>query len=199
MKRWCIDTVKAASYREATMVGGIHAALGALALLLGGWIFVAAKGTRAHVRLGWAYAACMGGVNVTALCIYRLTGGPNVFHALAVASLAMTGIGLAQPLFRRRLRRWVWRHYQYMSWSYVGLLAATTNEALVRVPTLRRLTAHVPGLPLIASTALVAAGALVIFSYQRRVLASLPASAHGPTAPGDIDRKRGERQRPGED
>jgi uncharacterized membrane protein len=168
------------------MIGVVHVALGVAAILAGGWIFLARKGTRAHVRVGWAYVACMVGVNVTALCIYRLTRGPNLFHGLAVASLAMTVVGVAQPLYRTRFRRWMWRHYQYMCWSYVGLLTATVNEAAVRVPVLRQFTAaRLHALPVFASAFVVAAGAIAIFANQRRVLASVrpaPRKASDPDA-----------------
>src|SRR4029078_6180974 len=104
-------------------------------------VFLLPKGTRTHVRVGWGYAACMGGVNGTALCVYRLTRHLNLFHAPAVASLGTVAGGLAQVARRPRPRNWAWRHYQYMCWSFVGLLAATDNEAFVRIPALRRLTA----------------------------------------------------------
>jgi uncharacterized membrane protein len=155
-------------------LGIVHTACGSLALLLGAVIFLRPKGTRAHVRVGWAYAACMGGVNATALCIYRLTGRFNLFHALAVGSLAMLAGGLAQVVPRRRPRDWLWRHYQYMSWSFVGLLAATNNEAFVRVPPLARLTAStVSALPMLVTAGLVAACGVVIVSKQQALLARL--------------------------
>jgi hypothetical protein len=111
-------------------------------------------------------------VNTTALCIYHLTGRFNLFHALAVASLVMLAAGLAQVVPRRRPRLWLWRHYQYMAWSYVGLLAATNNEAFVRVPPLARLTAAtVPALPLLVTAALVVVCGVVIVGRQNAVLA----------------------------
>jgi uncharacterized membrane protein len=155
------------------MIGAVHVSLGVMSLLFGAWIFLAAKGTRTHVRLGWVYVACIAGLNASALGIYHLTGRPNLFHGLAVASLAMTGIGIAQPLRRRQSRKWLWRHYQYMCWSYVGLLAATVNEAAVRLPVLRQFCAStLPALPLLASGAMVGVGAGVILFFQRRVLES---------------------------
>ena len=114
------------------MFGFFHAACGAASLLLGALIFAMRKGTRRHVWVGRAYVAAMTAVNLSSLWIYNLTGGPNVFHALAAGSLAMVAVGWVQVL--RRRGRWLWRHYQYMAWSYVGLLAATTNEAFVRLP-----------------------------------------------------------------
>jgi hypothetical protein len=113
--------------------------------------------------------ACLNG---SAFGLYNLTGGFNTFHALAVVNLATVAVGVAQALGRRRWRRWMWRHYQYMAWSYVGLLAATCNEAFVRVPPLQRLAAGTAGpLPLLVMAALVAVSGAVIFAMQRRVLA----------------------------
>lgn len=110
-------------------------------------------------------------LNLSAFAIYNLTGGFNIFHLLAGISLAMLSVGLAQVLARRRWRKWLWRHYQYMSWSYVGLLATTCNEAFVRIPALQQLTAmSSTALPLFVMAVLVAACALVIFAKQRRTL-----------------------------
>jgi uncharacterized membrane protein len=154
-----------------SVIGIVHTACGTLALLLGATVFLLAKGTRTHARIGWAYAACMGGVNATALCIYHLTGHFNLFHALAVASLGMVAVGLAQVVPRRRPRHWAWRHYQYMCWSYVGLLAATNNEAFARLPTLRRLaTGTTAALPLLATAGLVAVCGAIIFRQQSATL-----------------------------
>jgi uncharacterized membrane protein len=148
-------------------IGIVHTLCGTLALLFGTIIFLLPKGTRTHIRLGWVYAASMVGVNATALCIYELTGRFNLFHALALASLAMVVIGLAQVVPRRRPRNWLWRHYQYMCWSFVGLLAATNNEAFVRLPVLARLTSRtLPALPMIMTAILVAACAVVIVRKQ---------------------------------
>jgi hypothetical protein len=123
----------------------------------------------------------MGVVNATALCIYHLTGRFNLFHALAVASLVMLAAGLAQVVPRRRPRNWLWRHYQYMCWSFVGLLAATNNEAFVRVPPLTRLTAEtVSALPMVVTAALVAVCGVVIVRRQDAVLAPFrPAGETG--------------------
>jgi len=146
------------------MLGAIHTILGALSLVLGGLIFLRTKGTRAHVRLGWAYAGSMLCVNVSSLFIYRLIGGFNLFHMMAIVSLLMTVSGVLQVRFRSRLRNWLRRHYQYMSWSYVGLLAATVNEAFVRVPPLKSIAAETTvALPLIASLLIVAGSGIVIF------------------------------------
>ena len=155
--------------------GVAHAAGGVAAILVGAWILLTAKGTPRHVRAGWVYVACMAWVDGSAFAIRHLTGRINLFHVLAAVSLAMVIGGVAQVVFRRRIRRWLWRHYQYMTWSYVGLLTATANEACVRVPALVGLSARIGGaaLPLGSSAAIVGLGAIVILSKQRRVLARL--------------------------
>jgi hypothetical protein len=80
--------------------------------------------------------------------------------------------GVAQVLWRRHIRRWLWRHYQYMCWSYVGLLAATANEACVRIPAFAALSARTRGaLPLFTSAAIVGGAALIIFRRQAQILA----------------------------
>lgn len=152
-------------------LGLFHAACGVLALLLGAAIFLTIKGTTAHVRLGWFYAAAMLCLNASALFIYHLTGRFNLFHLLAVFSLFTVSVGLMQPLRRRHLRKWLWRHYQYMAWSYVGLLAATCNEAFVRIGVLQELTTRTGAwLPIGAMFLLVSACGAIIFLKQRGIL-----------------------------
>ena len=154
-----------------SILGLFHSACGILALCSGQRFFCRSKGTQMHIWCGWAYAISMSCLNFSAFAIYNLTGGFNIFHMLAGISLAMLGIGLAQVLGRRRWRKWLWRHYQYMAWSYVGLLAATCNEAFVRIPALQQLAAMTStALPLFVMAVLVAACALVIFAKQRPTL-----------------------------
>ncbi len=171
------------------MLGILHSACGVLALVLGGWIFLTRKGTRTHVRVGWVYVASMACLNGTALALYNLTGGFNAFHALALFSLATVAAGVAQALGRRRWRKWLWRHYQYMAWSYVGLLAATVNEAFVRAPPLRQLAASTAApLALLVMACVVVASGVVIFALQRRVLRRYGGPTEPVAAPDRGDR-----------
>ena len=165
------------------MFGALHAIFGVMSLLPGGWVFLLPKGTRLHVGLGWGYVASMVCLNGSGLCIFRLTGGLNLFHGLAVASLLMVTAGVLQVRYRTRIRHWLWRHYHYMAWSYVGLVAATGNEAFVRVSFLRRLAASLAAAPPLLFSALVLAGAAaVIFSKQRRVLSRYGRGGADPVA-----------------
>jgi hypothetical protein len=75
-----------------------------------------------------------------------------------------------------------------MAWSYVGLLAATCNEAFVRLPPLRRLAAGTAApLPLLGMAVLVSLSGVVIFGVQGRVLARYSRKAEPGTA---ADRSR---------
>jgi uncharacterized membrane protein len=116
-------------------IGAAHVAAALAALAFGGVVLAMRKGTLFHRSLGIAYAASMIGVNLTALSLYRLTGHFGPFHAMALLSLGMIATGVTAAAFR--WRGWLLVHYRAMSYSYVGLLAATTAEALVRVPALQ--------------------------------------------------------------
>jgi uncharacterized membrane protein len=115
-------------------LGAAHVTAALAALALGLLVLLLRKGTALHRALGMAYAVSMFGVNGTALMLYRLTGHFGPFHALALVSLAAVGFGVAAPVLR--WRGWRGTHYQTMSYSYVGLLAATAAEGLIRVPAL---------------------------------------------------------------
>jgi len=123
------------------------------------------------------------GLNATALFIYRLFGGVGPFHVFAVFSLVtvLLGVGAGMQVRRhRRAGRGVDRlralehHYAWMTWSYVGLLAAAVSEIATRVPALR----SGPGQGLafgltvaVATVAVVTAGARLIRQRKAGLLA----------------------------
>ena len=86
-----------------------------------------------HKRIGYTYCAAMAVGNLSALAIYKFTGGFNVFHALALYSLFNISMALRPMLVRPRPYQWRRIHYQWVAWSYVGLCAAAVTEALLRV------------------------------------------------------------------
>jgi hypothetical protein len=80
--------------------------------------------------------------------------------------------GWAQVLFRRRLRNWLYRHYIYMCWSYVALIAAAFNEGFVRLPPLKALVRHTGNWVIIATQVLLLGlAALLINSRKPKLLA----------------------------
>jgi len=66
------------------------------------------------------------------LMIYRLTGHFDMFHAFALLSLATTLVAVTMPILRRP--DWLAAHVRWMSWSYLGLIAAALNELVIRLP-----------------------------------------------------------------
>jgi uncharacterized membrane protein len=121
------------------MISIAHIAFSIGSLVLGAFILLNTKGTQLHRWAGRAYCASMLGLNIAALGIYNLTGHFNFFHFTAILSLVMVFTGWVQVLLRRRLRNWLYRHYIYMSWSYVALVAAAVNEGFVRLNPLKSL------------------------------------------------------------
>jgi hypothetical protein len=110
--------------------------------------------------------------NFAALGIYNLTGRFNFFHLTAFLSIAMVVMGWAQVLFRRRLRNWLYRHYIYMCWSYVALVAAAFNEGFVRLPPLKALVGHTGNWLIIATqVVLLSIAALLINRSKPKLLA----------------------------
>jgi uncharacterized membrane protein len=96
-------------------------------------IFFRPKAGALHRRLGYVYAASMLVLNITALLIYRVTGGFNFFHAFALISLMGVGLGLRHAITRRPKETWLISHYYWMTWSYAGLMAAFVAESGTRI------------------------------------------------------------------
>jgi uncharacterized membrane protein len=115
-------------------LGIAHTGLAVLALALGAAVVARRKADRLHRTTGHLYVASMLGVNVTALHIYDLFGVFGPFHAAAVVSLCTIVAGIVPVVIRRPRQRWFQMHAYFMSWSYVGLLAAAASELAVRLP-----------------------------------------------------------------
>ena len=147
-------------------IGWVHSACALVALASGGAVLVRRKGTRSHRRLGWVYVGSMVALNATALMIYRLSGGFGPFHVAALLSLAAVGGGLMPAVRRRPADRWVEQHYYWMTYSYVGLLAAAAAEVMTRVPGAAFWWAVV-----LASAAVLLVGAALIRRRARSTLA----------------------------
>jgi uncharacterized membrane protein len=115
-------------------VSGFHIGTAISALVFGLCVFFTRKGTRLHKQLGYAYFFNMLGLNISALFIYRLTGEFGPFHASAPASLLTLIAGFIPAFLRLPHGRWLELHYEFMNWSYVGLVAAGVSEAATRLP-----------------------------------------------------------------
>ncbi len=109
-----------------------HLATAIVALAAGLVVVLRRKGTRFHRWCGRVYAAAMLAVNVSALSIYDLFGGFGPFHVFALISLATVALGVITAVRRRPRDGWVEAHAYWMTWSYVGLVAAAVSETATR-------------------------------------------------------------------
>jgi uncharacterized membrane protein len=151
--------------------GLIHSGFGLVALLAGLGVMTLRKGTRPHRRLGYVYAGSMLLLNSTALAIYDLFGRFGPFHFAALVSLATLSAGFVPVFLRRPRGAWIELHATFMSWSYVGLVAAFLAEVGVRVPGVGFGPAVVGGL--VASMVI---GAILIHTRVPRIVGRVSKS-----------------------
>ena len=156
-------------------LGLLHFSSSLVALLAGAVVLLLTKGGTWHRRMGWTYVGSMLVLNLTALGIYRLTRTFGPFHFAAIVSLIGVVAGVIPA--RRRLPKgqWLDRHYRFMTWSYVGLVAAAVSETATRFPAVRA-AAGGPGPAFwlavaVATCLVVTTGGLLISRRSRAVLA----------------------------
>lgn len=113
-------------------IGLIHLLFSSLALIAGAVVLLLKKGNRLHKMTGRTYFFSMLALNGTALMDYELFGGFGPFHWMALASLATVVAGVVAA--RNRNPYWRERHAYFMTWSYVGLVAAAVAEVGSRLP-----------------------------------------------------------------
>lgn len=116
------------------VASAFHIGTAISALVFGLCVIFTRKGTRLHKQLGYAYFFNMLGLNISALFIYQLTGHFGPFHGAAFASLLTLMAGFIPAYLRLPNGRWLELHYEFMNWSYVGLVAAAVSEAATRLP-----------------------------------------------------------------
>jgi len=110
----------------------MHTALALLGIILGLIQFVRRKGDRAHRAVGYAYVYGLLIADGLAMLIFQFTGRLNILHFGAITNMICVAFGLAAVLIRKPGYDWRTSHYYWISWSYVGLLAAAATELLVR-------------------------------------------------------------------
>ena len=165
-------------------IGTIHFAASVASIVLGAVVlWQGPKGGRRHRRIGWTYVIAMLTVNATAFMLYGLFGGFGPFHVAAIISLTGLVAGtlaarsarkarLAHQPFRRSHR--VELHFWWMTFSYVGLVAALASEAITRLPATRAVAGGAGamfGAAVGGATALVfAVGSYLIVTRRARSL-----------------------------
>lgn len=114
-------------------LGALHLTAALSAVVLGAMVFRSRKATRFHRRLGYGYVTAMLTTNLTALGIYGLSGKFNLLHGFALLSLISLVFGML-PVMRGRPEGLRFdQHWRFMSWSYIGLIAALVAESATRI------------------------------------------------------------------
>lgn len=148
------------------LVSLLHMATAVIAIVAGLFVLLQVKGTRRHRRIGYLYVAAMVTLNVSSFFIFRLTGEFSPFHVAAFLSLATVVAGFVPVFWRRPAEGWLEVHFQFMAWSYIGLLAAAAAELAVRIPESPFWWAVIVG-----SAVIIMAGALVLAHNRPKLLA----------------------------
>ena len=115
-----------------TPLGVVHTSFSFVAIGAGAVVLLIPKGTRWHRTFGHVYATALVSVVVTAFFLYNLTGSFGPFHVAAMVGAATLACGLFSVLARRPKKNWIDAHAIWMSWSYIGLIAAFAAESLTR-------------------------------------------------------------------
>jgi len=127
-----------------------HTIFGFSSLALGLYVLLTTKGTKRHKAIGKLYVISMVLLYAAAFGIYELFGKFGVFHIAAIiSSLTILG-GIGVLIFRSKIKSWITIHYELMVWSYIGLLAATSNEIFVHVPVFNELAKTYSAAPIIS-------------------------------------------------
>ena len=114
-------------------IGLIHLLASIVAMITGIVILITKKVTKKHKQIGYVYVTSMLLVNFTAFMIYRLFGGFGIFHFFAIVSFLTLLAGM-YPIIRRKGKNYIFKHFNYMYWSVVGLYCAFCAEVLTRIP-----------------------------------------------------------------
>lgn len=158
------------------MLGTVQTALAIASLTLGAIVFFQQKGGGRHRFLGYLYTGALLLVNVSALLVYEESSGLGPFHILALISLATLSGGFIPVFLRWPGDSWLEAHAYFMSWSYVGLVAAGAAQMVTMFIGPGVLQVMIP------TVLIVLVGALLIHS---RVPEILPGFARGKMRPNN--------------
>lgn len=150
------------------MLGTVHIVFAIAALILGAVVAVRPKGGRRHRAFGYFYAISLLSVNISALSVYEEAVVMGPFHILAVISLVTLISGFIPAFLRCPESSWLNLHAYFMSWSYVGLVAAGVAQIATMSSNLP--TWFAVGLP---SILVVIIGGVLIHTRVPKILAAL--------------------------
>ncbi len=170
----------------SNLTAGFHVVFAVAALCLGCGIFIARRGTPFHRKLGYAYITSMPTFNLSALLLYARTGNFGPFHIAAVISLATLLAGSIPAITRKPKKAWLALHWEFMSWSFVGLLAGAVAEMAFRIPGL----AYWPAI-VTASLLTIVIGGIVIYRSKGAMRGFIRARQNLPRSSASLSHRSG--------
>ena len=117
-----------------SFAGQIHLISGIVALIFGGAVLVAKKGTQIHRKVGYLYIVSMAILIISSFFVYRLFGKFGIFHVLSLVSTFSLLAGMIPMSKKVRTLKDFETHFKRMYWSVAGLYAAFAAESFVRIP-----------------------------------------------------------------
>ena len=119
-------------FADLTVAGWVHTVLASVGIVVGAEQVLRRRRDRLHRRLGYVYVVSMVVADCVILTVYRFSGRFNVFHAGALVNLVTIALALRPMLRSPRPTQWRLTHYMWITWSYIGLLAAAVTEFVIR-------------------------------------------------------------------
>ena len=117
---------------QLTLAGAIHTMLAMFGIMVGLAQLLRPKRGPGHRARGYAFVYAMLVADGTAMLVFQFTGRFNILHIGAIANLACIVFAVIPVLRSPPPPNWKNQHYYWISWSYVGLLAAAATELVVR-------------------------------------------------------------------
>ncbi len=149
------------------LLGTVHLALAIASLILGAAVLFRQKGGSRHRVFGYLYSGALLLVNLIALSVYENSSGLGPFHILALISLATLTGGFVPAFMRCPNGSWLELHAYFMSWSYVGLIAAGVAQMVTMF------AGPGPHHVVIPTVLIVLVGALLIHGRVPQILSGL--------------------------
>jgi uncharacterized membrane protein len=115
-----------------TLPGALHAGLAISGIVVGPIRLLRPKAGPTHRARGYAFVYAMLIGDGAAMLVFQFTGRFNILHIGAIVNLVCVVAAIIPVLQSPRPSNRKVQHYYFMSWSYVGLLAAAATELVVR-------------------------------------------------------------------